>query len=229
MKVELIAYSIPANGENKNPTSVVEECASVCYDSKPTENYRIANSCYRSGHMSVWEHISFTFHIEDVSRSLLAQLTRHRIASFSVRSQRYCNEESSGYIKPKFRNHGSNEIYQESILDSKRYYKYLVDNGEEKEDARQVLPNATYTELYMTMNARELMQSSNIRLCSNAQDEIRQLFISMKNTVADVCPEVASKMVPQCEKIEGFPFCTENKSCGRHPKLKDVYRAIENK
>ena len=66
MEVELITYTMGCE-------DVVERAAAVCYDSKPTKGYRIAASCARSGHMSVWEHLNVTFHISGVSRALLAQ------------------------------------------------------------------------------------------------------------------------------------------------------------
>lgn len=92
MKVELIAYTKPFSiKEDSNPMDIVEKCASVCYDSDITKEYRIAKSCHDSGHLSIYEHINFTFHIQGVSRSLLAQLSRHRHISLSVRSTRYCN------------------------------------------------------------------------------------------------------------------------------------------
>ena len=87
MKVELVAYT-QMLGENKNPLSVCERAASVCYNSRPTSIFAIAKACKKSGHMSVLEHINFTFHITGVSRALLAQLSRHRHISLSVRSQR---------------------------------------------------------------------------------------------------------------------------------------------
>ena len=95
MEVELVAYSQPVKKDgDKNPLSIAELAASVCYDSEPTETYRIAKGCKATGHRSVLEHISFTFHVEGVSRALLAQLSRHRHISLSVRSQRYCEENN---------------------------------------------------------------------------------------------------------------------------------------
>ena len=107
MTDELIAYTQMPEKPG-NPLAVAEQAASACHDSQPTENYRIAKTCKASGHTSVLEHISFTFHISGVSRALLAQLTRHRHASFSVRSQRYCNEaDFSLVVPPTIENNGS--------------------------------------------------------------------------------------------------------------------------
>lgn len=222
MNVELISYSQRVGGTN-NPAEIVEQAASVCYDSKPTETYRIAKGCAASGHLSVWEHISFTFHVSGVSRALLAQLTRHRHASFSVRSQRYCREDEFEYVNPF---DGDARQYLDDDMGRVRndYGYYVEDLGVAPEDARMLLPNACCTELYITMNARALIEASRLRLCNRAQKEIRQLFHQMKLRMYAVCPEVADLMRPSCERNKNYPYCTERESCGRHPKLKDVYK-----
>ena len=227
MQVELIAYSTPANERYKyNPMKVVEQCASVCYDSEPDfHDYRIANGCAKSGHMSVYEHAYFTFHVAEISRACLAQLTRHRHFSFSVRSQRYCDESTIGYIIPPTVTKEQYEILMQSYNDSIDKYAFLTSSGMAKEDARMVLPNAAETELYMSMNARALIEASHLRLCNRAQEEIRTMFSKMKEEVEQVSPEIAKMMVPQCEVNPSYPFCTERESCGRHKTLKEVYKS----
>lgn len=230
MAVELTAYTQPMNregnfGPDPNPARVVEEAACVCYDSDPTPDFRIAKACARSGHLSVWEHISFTFHVTGVSRALLAQLTRHRHASFSVRSQRYCQEDGFGYVNP----FGYDEDMKLRTVNTamkcaNRWYADLLEQGAAPEDARMVLPNACMTELYITMNARALIEASHLRMCNRAQEEIRMLFNDMRDELMLVCPEVANRMRPQCE-AHGIPFCPEHKSCGRHPTLSDLVGA----
>ena len=69
-----------------------------------------------------------------------------------------------------------------------------------------------------------MIEISWLRLCSRSQTEIREMFQEIKKQVATVAPEIAQWMVPQCEKNPKYPFCTERKSCGRHPKLEDVYK-----
>ena len=85
-----------------------------------------------------------------------------------------------------------------------------------------VLPNGAPTELYVSMNARALIEASHLRLCSRAQQEIRNMFAVMKKEIALLSPEIAAMMVPQCEINPKYQFCTEGKSCGRHPRLQDV-------
>lgn len=78
------------------------------------------------------------------------------------------------------------------------------------------------TELYVSMNARALIEASHLRLCSRAQQEIRNMFDLMKKEITPLSPEIAAMMVPQCEINPDFQFCTEGKSCGRHLRLQDV-------
>nr|DAI18162.1 MAG TPA: Thymidylate synthase complementing protein [Bacteriophage sp.] len=227
MQVELIAYSIPVEVEGGcNPMAIVERCASVCYDSEPDfDKFRIAKGCAKTGHMSVYEHAYFTFRVAEISRACLAQLTRHRHFSFSVRSQRYCDESTIGCIIPPTVTEEQYDILMQSYGDSIDKYAFLTSYGMAKEDARMVLPNAAETELYMSMNARALIEASHLRLCNRAQEEIRTMFGKMKKEVEQVSPEIAEMMVPKCELNKNYPFCTElkSKSCGKHPQLSEVY------
>ena len=229
MQVELISYSTPTSERYKyNPMKVVEQCASVCYDSEPDFNdYRIAKGCAKTGHMSVYEHAYFTFHVSGISRACLAQLSRHRHLSLSVRSQRYCDESGNGVlgcIVPKAFNHEQFEIAMQAYNEDIDKYQVLLASGADKEDARMVLPNAMETELYLSANARALIEASHLRLCNRAQSEIRELFGELKRCVEDVSPEIAEMMVPKCELNKNYPFCTERKSCGRHKTLSEVYK-----
>ena len=226
MNVELIAYTQWVDPDkDKNPLSVVEQAASVCYDSNPTDTYRIAKTCKTSGHVSTFEHISFVFHISGVSRALLAQLSRHRHISLSVRSQRYCSESYFSYVNPYKPGSEAADCFDSAMFDVAEYYNDFKDTyGAANEDARAILPNACCTALYMTANARALIEMSYLRLCSCAQREIRELFQEIKKQVTTVAPEIANWMVPQCEKNPSYPFCTERVSCGRHLKLADVYK-----
>lgn len=222
MEVELITYTMGCE-------DVVERAAAVCYDSMPTKGHRIAASCARSGHMSVWEHLNFTFHISGVSRALLAQLSRHRHISLSVRSQRYCSEDGFSYVTPDViaKDKIEKMVYDEIMEDLRDAYRTLQTDGIPNEDARAVLPNACCTELYMTCNARALIEMSRLRLCSRAQKEIRELFLKLKELVGFVSPMVAAMMVPKCEQFQDAYFCTEERGCGKHPGLRDIVKKEE--
>lgn len=230
MEVELISYSQPIKKDaDKNPLGIAELAASVCYDSEPTETYRIAKGCKATGHTSVLEHISFTFHVTGVSRALLAQLSRHRHISLSVRSQRYCDESVFQYVNPFKEGSEDADVFEGMMADIANDYRILKEyHGAANEDARAVLPNACCTELYVTINARSLIEMSHLRLCTRAQREIRELFMAIKFQVAQVCPELGAWMVPSCEANPKYPFCPEgSRCCGRHPKLADIYKPNE--
>lgn len=224
MKVRLIAYTQGIYGAE--PLDIVEECACVCYNSIPTGSHKVAKGCAKSGHMSVYEHISFTFMIEGVSRALLSQLTRHRHASYSVQSQRYCDMSNCEFVIPESveKLKYTDPYFFESLDNIKGAYNQLVKGlNIPKEDARAILPNATPTKLAFTVNARALVEISGQRLCNRAQKEIRELFQGIREEVKQVCPEVAALMLPQCEQHD-IPFCEEHNCCGKHKKLKDLVK-----
>ena len=222
MVVELVAMSQPLYLDDENPISISELAASVCYDSKPTKSYRIAKSCMASGHMSVLEHISFTFYVKGISRACLAQLSRHRHISISVRSQRYCREDNFDFVNPCREDTEEENAVNEAVADANQNYKKLLEAGLKPEDARMVLPNACCTELYLTANARSLIEMRHLRLCTRAQREIRELFQAMKEIIQIFCPEVSERMTPSCEAHGELSFCPERESCGRHPRLSEL-------
>lgn len=230
MLVELVAMTQPIDGYIpnigiKNPLEVVEKCASVCYDSQPTKEFKIAKNCVKSGHLSVLEHIVFTFHIKDVSRALLAQLSRHRHISLTVRSTRYTNEKNFEYYIPK---DVDEELYKKLMDELNNYYGKEIALGTPKEQARMALPLSLYTELYMTLNARALIEISNKRLCNRAESEIRVLFKTIKDIMSRYCPEIAKYLVPACETHSPY-FCPEGKSCGKYSKLEQLVERYEKR
>jgi thymidylate synthase (FAD) len=218
MKVTLVRVT-------EDPVMAIEEAASVCYDSKPSPDGKIMDACYKSRHHSVLEFVQFHFLVEDVSRALLAQLTRHRMAGYAVRSQRYVSESEGKFVIPETisKNDKACELYMDVMSHVTNYYDMLVEMGVPKEDARYILPNATCTKLHMTFNLRSLINFMNERLCSRAQWEIRELAIMARDIILGKYPQIAKFLVPKCERDNDYPFCTEAKSCGRHPRLKDVY------
>ena len=221
MKVELVGYSQMTNNHG-DPMAIAEQAASVCYDSKPTENLKIVKQCIASRHMSVLEHVSFTFHIQGISRACLAQLSRHRHISLSVRSQRYCREDDFQFVNPFPEGSLGAEEFADYMEEARINYVDMVASGVLSEDARAVLPNACCTELYLTTNARALIEMSRLRMCSRAQREIRELFNGIRNCLCRISPIVAQNMVPACEAHAELSFCTEHNSCGRHPGLSEL-------
>lgn len=183
------------------------------------------------GHESVLEHASFTFGVEGVSRVLLAQLTRHRLASFSVQSQRYVSyEDGFGYIMPpKIAALGeeAQAEYQRQMQQMHEWYcqwQEKLGTGEgSNEDARFVLPGACETRLMMTMNVRELRHFFSLRMCSRAQWEIRALATEMHRLCMEVAPALFADAGPGC--LRGA--CPEGaKSCGKAGEIKRERNAM---
>lgn len=209
----------------ENPIGAIEEAACNCYNSEPTGG-KIMKSCYKSGHHSVLEFCDFTFHIEGVSRALSHQLVRHRLASYAQRSQRYCVEDDFGYVLPhSIKNSPDALKMYENIMESlaEGYHALNSNLGIPAEDARMILPNACETQIEVKMNFRALIHFMNERLCTRAQWEIRQMALLMKKAIEEQYPELAKYLVPKCEVHEDMPFCTEHSTCGRHPRLKNIY------
>lgn len=167
----------------------------------------------QSGHDSVLEHATYSFLIEGVSRVLLAQLTRHRIASFSVKSQRYVDMGDEGFIMPKSisRNDAMRTRYLDLLIETKALYKDMLTEGIPKEDARYILPECTTTDLIVSMNARELKHFFSLRCCNRAQWEIRELADRMLELCRIAAPELFRVAGPSCV-TDGV--CYETKSCG---------------
>ena len=167
-----------------------------------------------SGHESVLEHANFTFGIEKLSRSASHQLVRHRIASYSQRSQRYVKEENPKYVVPDSIA-GNAELlakYNKMAEDIFSLYGYFLEKGIPAEDARYLLPNAAETQIIFTMNARELLHFSRLRGCSRAQWEIRAAAQEMFKLVYPIAPSVFYGGGPAC--VRGN--CSEGEfSCGK--------------
>ena len=163
-----------------------------------------------SGHESPFEHISFTFGIEGISRACSHQLVRHRMASFSQRSQRYCFEDGFNYIETENIKENENEdkFFRDFMRHSKEVYSKLIDKGVKPEDARMVLPNACETKIIVTMNARELLHFFKLRCCKRAQKEIREVAFMMKNICRGVAPNIFQYAGPNCLK----GYCTEGEN-----------------
>lgn len=234
MKVVLLRHTL-------SPEEVVALGARLCYSRANVDDLtrRVSQKDQSAfvgrilsmGHESVLEHSSFTFGVEGVSRVLLAQLTRHRLASFSVQSQRYVSYESGfGYIvPPKIRALGADAEaeYARQMDQMHAWYcawQEKLGAGEgSNEDARFVLPGACETRLMVTMNARELRHFFSLRMCSRAQWEIRALATEMHRLCMTVAPALFADAGPGC--LRGA--CPEGeKSCGRAAENREARRAM---
>lgn len=233
LKVELLSY-------NQNIINIIHTACRTCYSkSSPIDIYdedtnleceekklNLIKKVMDSGHLSTTEHAYFTFAIEGVSRALLAQITRHRLCSFSVQSQRYVEIKENlddliilktcgtKYDKTLLLNkyfvlECDNDLFIDSYLDSLIKYLQLTRSGYKAEDARNVLPQATKTNMVLSCNLRELMHICNLRLCKHAQLEVRTMVKKMKEEVVkrEECKWLNKYLVPNCKNCTDFRDC----------------------
>ncbi|WP_027626545.1 FAD-dependent thymidylate synthase [Clostridium lundense] len=241
LKVKLLEYT-------PNPEKVIASAAKLCYSAVGVDEIqqgldeekinKFLNVLMSYGHESPIEHVSFTFAVEGVSRSLTHQLVRHRIASYSQQSQRYVKLDQFEYIIPPEieKSQEAKNIYIEAMENSQKAYNSIVSMLQEKylsegmnksssekkaiEDARYVFPNACETKVVFTMNARSLMNFFRHRCCNRAQWEIRQLANEMLKEVKEVAPIIFKYSGPSC--INGD--CPEGKmSCGKIQEIRAKY------
>ena len=233
MKVVLVRHTL-------SPEEVVALGARLCYSEARVDDLLtrveakdqtdFVHKIMGMGHDSVLEHASFTFGIEGVSRVLLAQITRHRLASFSVQSQRYVSYESGfGYIvPPKIEALGEEAVkeFEQQMDTLHQWYtawQQKLGTGEGgNEDARFVLPGACETRMMVTMNVRELRHFFSLRMCSRAQWEIRALANEMHRLCMEVAPALFENAGPGC--LRGA--CPEGeKTCGKMLQIRQERKA----
>lgn len=252
MKVELIAYTPDAD-------KIVAAAAKLCYAKSDINTLmdKLTSDKVESfldmlseiGHESPVEHASFTFGIEGVSRALLAQITRHRIASFSVQSQRYVDKSGFEYITPPeiadipealeefnraMEEDAKHYASLKAILVKARKQRYIDEGKSEaeaqkmaekaaNEDARFVLPNACDTRMIVTMNVRSLRNFFKLRCCARAQWEIREVAIEMLRLCKSVAPILFANAGPSC--VNGK--CSEGAmSCGKAKEMREFYKGL---
>jgi len=233
MKVTLLNYT-------PHPEATIATAAKLCYSNKSIHDLTLKASdddaaefidrLMSLGHESPIEHVTFTFGIEGISRATSHQLVRHRIASYSQKSQRYVNEAQFEYVTPEAIEEDpvTEAVYDETMMFIQerydairevlisRYVKRGMDkkDAEKKanEDARMVLPNACCTSIIVTMNVRSLFNFFKHRCCNRAQWEIREMADEMYKLCCVVAPNIFKYAGPGC--VTGR--CTEGKmSCGK--------------
>ncbi len=250
MNVTLLAHT-------PDPEKIAASAAKLCYSSSGIDSIMeglteektadFIDMLVSVGHESVMEHVSFTFGIEGISRACSHQLVRHRIASYSQKSQRYVNENGFDYIIPpeiekipeakaEFERAIENitESY-EKIADllTESHKKEFEEQGVDErsaaskarklanEDARFILPNACETKIVVTMNVRSLFNFFRHRCCNRAQWEIRVVANEMLKLCLDAAPNIFKYAGPSCVATGK---CPEGKmSCGKMKEVKEYF------
>ena len=193
MKVTLLS-------KTPNIDQVMQEVASITRGSE-IDSQKFAEIAYQANHMSCFEHIFLTFKIEGITRACSHQLVRHRLASFLQKSQRHHKAPVSEKDFP-----GVHPVLAKHIIEE---YNRLIFNGKTQDEARMVLPNATLTDLIMTVNLRQFIHMCELRLCKKASDEIQDLFRLLAGE-AELPFYLDKYLNPPCQNKR----CPELKPCG---------------
>lgn len=241
MKVKLLAHTPDAE-------KIIASAAKLCYSRVGVEDIekglseesakKFVEMLQSYGHESPIEHVSFTFAVEGVSRSLTHQLVRHRIASYSQQSQRYVRLDGFEYIIPPAIESDSKlkEEYIKTMNEINDRYNYFVQSLQDRflssgmdkkasekkaiEDARYIFPNACETKIVFTMNARTLLNFYRHRCCQRAQWEIRAMADEMLQLTKEVAPSIFKFAGPSCLK----KACPEGKmTCGKQDEMRKKY------
>lgn len=255
MKVELIAHT-------PEPEKLAATAAKLCYSSSDISSLRdgltedkiesFIDMLVSIGHESVMEHVSFTFGIEGISRACSHQLVRHRIASYSQKSQRYVNENGFDFITPPSIEAAPEakaefdriiaeitEGYEKvaAILTESRKSELMAEGADEKtalskakklanEDARFLLPNACETKIVVTMNVRSLFNFFRHRCCNRAQWEIRAVANEMLRLCLRTAPHIFAHAGPSCVTLGR---CPEGKmSCGKMKEVCEYFTGLRD-
>lgn len=230
MNVELI---------NKNEVKLLfttwSQVASVCYDSTIKSPDAIGKHCMKSGHFSGSRGAYFIFKITDCPRYVIDQMVRHEAGVFkNVQSFRYVNKDSFGYEIPTEIKDNEELLnkYKKHMEDTVALYdeiqNYIIDSGKSNEraneQARYVLPMATYSAVCIGFTIEALIHYMNMRLCIRTEDIHRQLAIKMRDAVLEVMPELSEYLVPQCDRLL---YCPEARgSCGKYLSRNEVKELI---
>ena len=210
MKIKILAHT-------PNPERVIALAGKLCYSQVGIDelNDKISDEQVEKfitklsdmGHMSPFEHASFTFAIEGISRNCSHQIVRHRLASFSQQSQRYVKMKGEYVVPPYIYWHEELLLeFNHALENADKAYNKLVEGlmrygrteKEAIEDARYILPSACTTKMEVTMNVRELLHFFKQRCCKRAQWEIR---------------EVAKEMLKQCREVSPILFKNAGAPC----------------
>lgn len=174
------------------------------------------------GHVSIIEHACFTFSLEGISRSCSHQLVRHRLASYTQQSQRYVQLQYPDiFVIPESiqKNPEAQTLFKEALRTQFAAYQKLIDLGIPTEDARFIMPNATTTNIIVTMNARELLHFFALRCCERTQWELRTVAWTMLTLVKKKAPLIFSEAGPSCVQLG---YCPEGDlSCGKMKEMKE--------
>lgn len=201
MKIVDASFEIINMPDSMEILKMLEKIGRVCYKSEnrierdSAENF--LRTIIRNGHESVIEHVNITVKII-CDRGVTHEIVRHRIASYSQESTRYCNYSNERFgneltfIKPIFWKNDKEkyEIWLSVMQEIEKRYMELIKLGARAEEARSILPNSLKTEIVVTMNLREWRHFFRLRTSVKAHPQIREVSIAILKKFKDCIPVI---------------------------------------
>lgn len=211
MKIIPASYEILTPIDGADILHRIEAAGRVCYKSEDTitdgSAERFVANVIKRGHESVIEHVSLSVKFI-VDRGVSHEIVRHRIASYSQESTRYCNysQDKFGreltFIRPCFWVEGGRayEIWKAAMEAAERDYIRLTDKlecGATPEQARAILPNSLKTEIVVTMNLREMRHFLRLRTDKAAHPQMREVTVPLLDELKSCIPVVFDDLEAQ--------------------------------
>ncbi len=181
----------------------IERAGRVCYKSESrisdTSAEKFIANIIKSGHESVIEHVSLTFKII-CDRGITHEIVRHRLASYSQESSRYCNYSGDKFgneltfIKPCFWKEDDENylLWKKTLEVIEQNYMALIKNGAKPQEARSILPNSLKTEIFMTANLREWRHFLKLRTSPRAHPQMREVAVKIYKILKEKLPVIFS-------------------------------------
>lgn len=223
--------------EVKNLFTSYGTFAAICYDNDTKDPAAIGKHCMNSGHFSGSRSEYIKFRVDECPRLTIDQVVRQSVGiTTNVQSFRYVNKDYFAYEIPSeiIDNQGLIDVYEKHMMATVDLYEeiqayVLAKTGSKEranEQARYILPMSTRASFCIGFTLEALIHFMNIRLCSRAEDKIRELARLMKNATLEVLPELKDKLVPQCQSLL---YCPEGKqSCGAYITKNELKELIDN-
>lgn len=185
----------------------IESYGRVCYKSEDNvtsdSSQAFIKRILKTGHESVIEHEKISVKII-CDRGITHEIVRHRIASYSQESTRYCNyaKEKFGneltFIRPCFWKEDDRafSIWCDQMLSAEKAYISLISLGASPEEARSLLPNSLKTEIVVTMNLREWRHFFKLRTSARAHPQMREISIPLLEEMKKLLPVIFDDIIP---------------------------------
>lgn len=185
----------------------LERAGRICYKSegniKADSADKFIRGIIKRGHESVIEHATVSFKII-CDRGVTHELVRHRLASYSQESTRYCDYSGGKFggeltfIKPCFwaDDDENFQLWLQTMALVEKNYLALRANGVKPEEARSILPNSLKTEIFVTMNLREWRHFLKLRTAKAAHPQMRQVALMICHILSEKLPAVFDDINP---------------------------------